>query len=79
MGAIGLPDGIALTADGDAVENLTVRHFAVNGVLVGDAGAYGKAMTVAGYRVAYVTAYDNGLYGLYAFGDDSGRTRVHWS
>jgi ribosomal protein S6E (S10) len=62
-----LPNGITLAANGDAVENLTVRRYAVNGVLITRQEGYGDGSVVRGYRVSYVTAYDNGLYGLYAF------------
>jgi plastocyanin len=47
-----------LGADGVAVENLTVRNHLLNGV-------YWTGVT--GYRASYVTAYNNGDYGLYAF------------
>lgn len=62
-----LANGITLAANGDAVENLTVRHFAVNGVLFTLLDGYGSGPVLRGYRASYVTAYDNGLYGLYAF------------
>lgn len=83
-------NGIIFAADGDAVENLTVRRYEVNGVLFtrslgyggsepddDGAGGYGgsdwsgsasgTAPVLDGYRASYVTVYDNGLYGLYAF------------
>ncbi|MBI4543928.1 MAG: right-handed parallel beta-helix repeat-containing protein [Gemmatimonadetes bacterium] len=44
-----------LGADGVAVENLTVRNFQLNGV-------YWTG--VRGYRASYVTAYNNGDYGI---------------
>jgi ribosomal protein S6E (S10) len=66
-GGNSLPSGITLAADGDAVENLTVRRFAINGILVTRLEGYGNGSVVRGYRASYVTAYDNGLYGLYAF------------
>ena len=54
-----LPNGIhVIEADGVAVENLTTRHFVLNGV---------QWSSVFGYRASYVTAYDNGDYGIYAF------------
>ena len=83
-----LQNGVYVTADGVAVENLTVRHFTNNGVLFtsfgqdlveeviteGDGGetptrdSVDPAATgLDGYRISYVTAYNNGLYGLYAF------------
>jgi len=83
-----LQNGVYVTADGVAVENLTVRHFTNNGVLFtsygqdlveevigeGDGGETPArdsvdptATGLDGYRISYVTAYNNGLYGLYAF------------
>jgi hypothetical protein len=84
-----LANGIIFAANGDAVENLTVRRYEVNGVLFteslgyngsddyGESGSYsgsdwsggtaGQVPVLTGYRASYVTAYDNGLYGLYAF------------
>ncbi len=86
-------NGITVQADGVAVENLTVRRYTDNGVLVNGAWEYTAGGTphegdgvagedqmttsgaepgagdevVRGYRMSYVTAYNNGLYGLYAF------------
>jgi len=96
-------NGITVQADGVAVENLTVRRYTDNGVLVNGAHAYTNAAysrgerpsagdgvpgeddiraagatpgagddVVAGYRISYVTAYNNGLYGLYAFASRDG-------
>ncbi len=72
-----LTDGIAVTVDGVAVENLTVRNYLQNGVLFNGAGGtrepdssgvYGtEDASLVGYRVAYVTTANNGLYGIYAF------------
>ncbi len=50
-------------ADGVAVENLTVRNGTANGVYW--AG-------IRGYRASYVTAVDNGDYGIYAFDSSDG-------
>jgi plastocyanin len=52
------PNGIHVFADGVAVENMTARHYLLNGF-------YWTG--VQGYRASYVTAYNNGDYGLYAF------------
>ncbi len=81
-------NGVYVTVGGVAVENLTVRRFANNGVLftsfgeeylhdVIEEGGEGETptrdqtdptqTTLDGFRVSYVTAYNNGLYGLYAF------------
>jgi plastocyanin len=60
-----LPSGILVVeADGVAIENLTVRHFAVNGI---------QWSSVFGYRASYVTAYSNGDYGIYAFDSQYGQ------
>jgi hypothetical protein len=90
--------GITVQADGVAVENLTVRRYTDNGVLVNGAWEYATGGTphegdgvagedqmktsgaqpgagdevVRGYRVSYVTAYNNGLYGIYAFASRDG-------
>jgi hypothetical protein len=51
-------------ADGVAIENLTARNFTANGfVWTG----------VKGYRGSYLTAYNNGLYGIFAFGSVQGQ------
>jgi len=58
-GGFELDNGISvLEADGVAVENLTTRNYLLNGVLW---------TSVFGYRASYVTAYNNGDYGVYAF------------
>ncbi len=68
-----LGDGIAVHADGVAVENLTVRRYVVNGVVWSPAGESGGGRPLQGWRGSYITAYDNGLYGIYAFGAQHGR------
>lgn len=45
-------------ADGVAVENLTVRHATINGIFW---------TGLEGYRGSHLTAYNNGVYGIYAF------------
>lgn len=77
-----LIDGVVVTADGVAVENLTVRNYRQNGVIVNGAGGdrdagdddvYGTgAGTLDGYRISYVTAANNGTYGIYAFASRNG-------
>ena len=71
-----LANGFAVTADGVTIENLTVHSYRQNGVLFNGAtgdrpaegGAYGtEGDVLAGYRLSYVTAANNGLYGIYAF------------
>ncbi|MGW5350134.1 right-handed parallel beta-helix repeat-containing protein [Streptomyces sp. NPDC004031] len=76
-------NGVVVTAPGVSVENLTVRNHLLNGVLVTGMtdGADGIARgsdgytrldparypPLTGFRVRYVTAHANGLYGIYAF------------
>ena len=60
-----LENGVMVLSDGVAVENLTARRFRSNGVLF--TGDYAKGRTLSGYRASYVTAANNGLYGIYAF------------
>jgi plastocyanin len=52
------PNAISITADGVAVENLTVRNARLNGVFW---------TGVTGYRASSVTAVNNEVYGIYAF------------
>ncbi|HEX5590957.1 MAG TPA: right-handed parallel beta-helix repeat-containing protein [Candidatus Limnocylindrales bacterium] len=60
-----LANGIhVVEADGVVVENLTARHYQLNGIYW--AG-------VNGYRASYVTTYANGDYGVYAFDSVWGR------
>ena len=71
-----LENGILVAADGVAVENLTVRRYAVNGLLF--TKAYDDAdptqhTVLHGYRASYVTAFNNGLYGIYAFFAEGGQ------
>jgi plastocyanin len=58
-GGFELDTGIAVfEADGVAVENMTARHYLVNGFLWS---------SVIGYRGSYLTAFNNGDYGLFAY------------
>ncbi len=58
------PIGInTVGADGVAVENLTVRNTTGNGIYWTD---------VTGYRGSYLTAYNNAIYGIYAFDSTDG-------
>jgi len=52
------PNGFNVLADGVAIENLTARNHTFNGVFW---------TGVTGYRGRYLTAYNNGDYGIYAF------------
>lgn len=58
-GGFQLDNGIqVIEADGVAIENLTARNYVLNGFLWS---------SVFGYRGSYLTAYDDGDYGLYAY------------
>ncbi len=57
-GEFTLSNGIQIVADGVAIENMTARHYEVNGF-------YWTGVT--GYRASYLTAYNNADYGIYAF------------
>lgn len=58
-GGFELDNGISvLEADGVVIENLTARNYLLNGLLW--TGVYG-------YRASYVTAYNNGDYGVFAY------------
>lgn len=58
-GGFELETGIRVVqADGVAIENLTARNYLVNGFLWS---------SVFGYRGSYLTAYNDGGYGLFAF------------
>lgn len=64
-------NGIMVLSDNVAVENLTVRNNTSNGVYF--TGDYDAKYTLSGYRASYVTAYNNGLYGVYAFNAQNGQ------
>jgi plastocyanin len=58
-GRFTLDNGIAvIEADGVTIENLTARHYVLNGFLW---------QSVFGYRGSYLTAFNDGAYGLYAY------------
>lgn len=81
-------EGILVVADGVSVQNLTVKSYLFNGVLVTGLrdGKAGSARGVEGYArldpakypplqryvVDSVTAYNNGLYGIYIFNSQNG-------
>lgn len=74
-----LDNGVFIAADDVVVENLTARGYTGNGVFVSGEGdpanppGTPKASTTRhSYRVSYVTASNNGLYGIYAFGSEDG-------
>lgn len=80
-----LTNGIFVGANNVTVQNLTVHNYTQNGVVfngidavskgdgVDSAIAYGtQGHSLVGYRVSYVTSYNNGLYGIYAFSSTKG-------
>lgn len=80
-----LANGFFVGADNVAIENLTVHSFTQNGVVFSgiERASGGKGVdpdvvygtgdqVLTGYRVSYVTAYNNGLYGVYAFASRNG-------
>src|SRR5690606_14214813 len=63
-GGFELENGIrVLEADGVAVENMTARNYTVNGFFW---------TGVDRYRGSYLTAHNNGDYGIYAFDSTTG-------
>jgi Phospholipase_D-nuclease N-terminal/Right handed beta helix region len=64
-GGFKLKNGILVQdADGVSVQNLTARHYLLNGFYWS---------VVHGFWGSYLTAYDNGDYGIYAYGSDWGQ------
>ncbi len=64
-------NGIKVLANGVAVENMTVRNHKGNGVFF--TGDYDSKFILNGYRASYVTVYNNGDYGIYAFNATRGQ------
>ncbi len=54
-----LPNAFTVNANGVVIENMTAHHYLGNGFFW---------QFVYGYRGSYLTAWDNGDYGIYAFG-----------
>jgi hypothetical protein len=85
-GQFALTDGFLVAANGVAIENLTVQNYTQNGIVFsgpfasqqrgsseGYDSIYGVGDNVVdGYRVSYVTAANNGQYGVYAFAARNG-------
>ncbi len=65
-----LPNGVEIEANNVVVENMTAEHYLGNGFYwdSDDEDHY-----LSGYRGSYLTAYDNGNYGLYAFNAQNGQ------
>ncbi|MEU0880107.1 right-handed parallel beta-helix repeat-containing protein [Lentzea sp. NPDC005914] len=81
-GEVKRANGIVVTAPDVQIQNLTVRNHTLNGVLVtglSENGGMGRGSNgytkldpqkfppVQGFRISYVTASNNALYGIYAF------------
>jgi plastocyanin len=64
------PNAVSVTADGVAVENLTVRNARLNGVFW---------TGVTGYRATNVTSVNNEVYGIYAFDSVDGLFERSWA
>jgi Right handed beta helix region len=64
-------NGFIVFSNGVAIENLTVRNFTSNGLFW--TGDYDADRTLTGYRASYVTAHNNGDYGIYAFNATKGQ------
>lgn len=61
-------NGFFVIADGVALENMTARNYTTNGFFwFGEEGD-----ELVGYRGSYLTAVDNWVYGIYAFGSIDG-------
>ena len=59
-----LTNGFLVRADNVIIENMTAHHYVANGF-------YWSYVT--GFRGSYLTAYDTGDYGIYAFGSTHGQ------
>jgi hypothetical protein len=64
-------NGIIIFSDGVAVENMTVRNYTSNALFW--TGDYEAERTLTGYRASYITAHNNGNYGIYAFNATKGQ------
>jgi Right handed beta helix region len=68
-----LENGFTVSGNGSAIENLTVHNYVVNGIVFtkkyeDNADSLNEEdVILKGYRASYITAYNNGLYGMYAF------------
>ena len=78
-------NGFTVTGNGVTIQNLTVHSYQQNGIIFTgvlpsgekeeDEYSYAgdsEGSVVDGYRVDHVTAYNNGLYGIYAFASRNG-------
>lgn len=62
-GKFELGTGIMVGGNGVSIENMTARNYTLNGFFW---------TGVKGFRASYLTAYNNGDYGIYAFGSSDG-------
>src|SRR5450631_922903 len=62
-GKFELGTGIMVGGNGVVIENMTARNYSLNGFFW---------TAVRGFRGSYLTAYNNGDYGIYAFGSTDG-------
>jgi parallel beta helix pectate lyase-like protein len=69
--AEGMENGVTVTSNGAAIENLTVRNYTRNGLFW--TGDYGSNIILDGYRASYVTVHNIGVYGIYAFNAVNGQ------
>ncbi len=67
-------NGIKVFSNNVAVENMTARNYKANGFFfTGDySKESGSDKVLDGFRLSYLTAYNNGLYGLYVFNAKNG-------
>jgi parallel beta-helix repeat protein len=65
-------NGFLVFSDGVVVENLTVHNYRGNGVLFSGDYTAAEGAVLDGFRGSYLTAYNNGLYGVYAFAAKNG-------
>jgi len=63
-------NGFIVFEDGVAIENLTAKNYVSNGIFF--TGDYASDFILHGYRASYITAINNGLYGIYAFNAEYG-------
>jgi hypothetical protein len=64
-------NGFIVFSDGVAIENLTARNYVGNGVFF--TGDYDADRVLTGYRASYITAHNNGDYGIYSFNVTKGQ------
>jgi hypothetical protein len=64
-----LPNAVEIESNNVVVENMTAEHYVGNGFYWDG----GDGPLLSGYRGSYLTAYDNGEYGLYAFNAQNGQ------